>query len=291
MTTHIPSYQLDDHKFLGFAASVLLGLNREDSPIDAKINNELNMLPMHAHFLESVIGAPDLYAGGLTGMQIAWRRGPRTLGLTADRTETRLTLRTRPPLCSAGASSLERADDGASSDPDYLWKVELHPTRAAVTGEPSATWEQFEASLGALLRVWAWQLPLLFGSEETTECAFNLVNHADGGRLLVVLQSKYDGLLIMLGDRPGTAVQSDHETVKTMTDRGWDRLIPLLNAWEAWFEPSPASATAAARLVVSELRHRGATSPGDISLSDPSRSEHGYLSLPGLAVSHKEVCR
>ena len=258
------------------------------------ISDTKDPLPYILKDVEPLIGAPDLYAGGSAGILARWDRGTRSLTLKVDEAGIRLSLQDVATL-DAAETPMRRSGVGRTPgwvpshrDLPYLWQIYQGPERTTPSVPPTRDWKQLEASLGALLLVWAEQIPLLFGTEGSEEVACNLINQADDEQIMVILQSRDDGLLLLLDDRRSPATQTD---AQTMFGRGWHEMIPVLGAWKAAFEPSPDSAAEAAKLAVNELRLRGAASPLDIAVTDLSKTKHGRLLLPGLPLPQVQASR
>ncbi|MFG2430359.1 hypothetical protein [Streptomyces sp. NPDC048590] len=181
----------------------------------------------------------------------------------------------------------------------YLWLVNRHdsgtPATVSPPPPPASDWPQLEQSVRTLLIALSDQLPAQLG---TAGVGFNLVNRADGDRVLAVLCNPDDELMALIDttDSPDQWSPGHAEYEDGMTRRGWHSKIPVARWWEASFPRGTMGATALAALIVRELRSRGARGPADLGLSNLSAEETldtgrlgrdlGQLFLPGLGVSH-----
>ncbi|MFE9367767.1 hypothetical protein ACFYNN_34450 [Streptomyces sp. NPDC006978] len=146
----------------------------------------------------------------------------------------------------------------------------------------------------SLLTALSDQLPAQLG---TAGVGFNLVNHADGNRVLAVICSPDDELMALIDttDSPSDRGSADYiEYENAMLSRGWHAAIPVARWYEATHPRGAEGATAMATLIVRELRHRTSGRPIDLGLSDLSVNkildtglgpELGRLFLPGLGVN------
>ncbi|MEU4174826.1 hypothetical protein [Streptomyces sp. NPDC026589] len=164
-----------------------------------------------------------------------------------------------------------------------MWQWQPSPAAPPPPPAPVAPdWASLRASLEALLRAWCDQLEAQLGQDDA---GFDIVVSADGKpRRLVVLVSPADSVTVLVDDRDGA--QSDGHRAE-MTGRGWQDFIPLHCWWGSYFERTPTGAAAAAHLIVTEVRARGAQSPHDLHLADVGAGEgEGLLTLPGLGIQH-----
>ncbi|MGW1107350.1 hypothetical protein [Streptomyces sp. NPDC002540] len=191
---------------------------------------------------------------------------------------------------------LEIFDRGVGDEPGqspgyaalpYVWQVQASgqdaPPPALAAARTASNWERLEESLQTLMQAWSTQMPDQFGADGDWEAAFDIVNRADGNRVLAVLYSPGDDLSVFIHDKEGPNISGQQEA---MTGRGWQEWLPVLRWWEAHFTPGAEGAAAAARLVIAELRFRGACSPCDLSVTRISGGAPGRLFLPGLGIGH-----
>ncbi|MFB7481946.1 hypothetical protein ACFUEM_25370 [Streptomyces anulatus] len=170
----------------------------------------------------------------------------------------------------------------ATEDLPFLWQWQPIPAAPPPPPAPVAPdWTSLRASLEALLRSWCDQLEGQLGQDDA---GFDIVVSADGRpRRLVVLVSPADSVTVLVDDRDG-AHGDDHRA--EMAGRGWQDFIPLHRWWGSYFERTSAGAAAAAHLIVTEVRARGAQSPHDLRLADVGAGEgEGLLTLPGLGIA------
>ncbi|MEV5161958.1 hypothetical protein [Streptomyces sp. NPDC053728] len=161
----------------------------------------------------------------------------------------------------------------------YLWQIQRGPERKQPGVARTSDWNQLEQALQNLLEVWADQTALLYEAGWCDEVAFDMTKHASEDRVLGLLQSADDGLALFLHDDRAAIGQPDPDD---MVARGWQQRIKLLRAWIASFEPGPDAAATAARIVVRELRRRGAVTPLSVSLTALSGNAENRLRLPGI---------
>ncbi|MFD4022336.1 hypothetical protein ACFWRV_02305 [Streptomyces sp. NPDC058576] len=231
------------------------------------------------------LGPPTLYGGSATGPTIRWRTPSHTVVLDSpDVAESglQLSVRRTASLERAEADRFRRAGELDAEDLPFLWQWQPIPTAPPPPSAPVAQdWASLRASLEALLRAWCEQLEAQLGQDDA---GFDIVVNADGRpRRLVVLVSPADSLTVLVDDRDGAHGDEHHAE---MTGRGWQDFIPLHRWWGSYFERTSAGAAAAAHLIVTEVRARGAQSPYDLHLSDVGAGENdGLLVLPGLGVA------
>ncbi|MEV7955205.1 hypothetical protein [Streptomyces sp. NPDC088141] len=238
------------------------------------------------------IGHPTVYGGSAIGPNIRWRSESRTLLLDQGQDGLQLAVRRTAELEEREGEIFARGvgDEPGQipryADLPYVWQV--HPSGQgapppAVATHTASSWERLEESLRTLFQSWSTQMPDLFGTGDDWEAAFDIVNRADDNRRLAVLCSARDDLSFFIHDQDGPEVPGQHEAI---TDRGWQRWLPVLRWWEAYFAPGAEGAAAAARLIVTELRFRGASSPRDLSVTRIDGGAPGQLILPGLGIGH-----
>ncbi|MFD3959678.1 MULTISPECIES: hypothetical protein [Streptomyces] len=231
------------------------------------------------------LGPPTLYGGSAVGPTIRWRTPSHTVILDSpDVAEDRLQLSVRrtEALELSEADRFRHATGLDTADLPFLWQWQPIPTAPPPPSVPVAhDWMSLRASLEALLRAWCEQLEAQLGQDDA---GFDIVIDAEGKpRRLVVLVSPADSLTVLVDDRDG-ADSDDHHA--EMTGRGWQDLIPLHRWWGAYFERTSAGAAAAAELIGTELRARGAQNPHDLRLADVGAGEgHGLLALPALGIA------
>ncbi|MFI1226138.1 MULTISPECIES: hypothetical protein [unclassified Streptomyces] len=128
--------------------------------------------------------------------------------------------------------------------------------------------------------MWCTQLDGRLG---LNEAAFNLISISEQSWRLGIMISPEDGLTLFVDDSTGPGRPSPQLT--DMISRGWQSFVPLLRVWDAVYEPGQAGAAQAARLAVSELRHRGVLTPSDLRVAEAVMGEQGHLELPGLGIA------
>ncbi|MER7851428.1 hypothetical protein ABTZ98_02570 [Streptomyces bacillaris] len=231
------------------------------------------------------LGPPTLYGGNATGPTIRWRTPSHTVILDSrDASEggLQLSVRRTEALELSEADRFRHATGLDTADLPFLWQWQPTPTAPPPPSAPVARdWTSLRASLEALLRAWCKQLEAQLGQDDA---GFDIVVDAEGKpRRLVVLVSPADSLTVLVDDRDG-AESDDHHA--EMTGRGWQDFIPLHRWWGASFERTSAGAAAAAELIGTELRARGAQAPHDLRLADVGAGEgHGLLVLPALGIT------
>ncbi|MER5813747.1 hypothetical protein [Streptomyces californicus] len=230
------------------------------------------------------LGPPTFYGGSAVGPTIRWRTSTHTVILDSPgvaKSGLQLSVRRTEALELSEADRFRRARGLDTADLPFLWQWQPIPTAPPPPPVPVARdWTSFRASLEALLRAWCEQLEAQLGQDDA---GFDIVVDAgDRPRRLVVLVSPADALTVLVDDRDG-ADSGDHHA--EMTGRGWQDFIPLHRWWGAYFERTPAGAAAAAELIGTELRARGAQAPHDLRLADVGAGEgHGLLTLPALGI-------
>lgn len=249
--------------------------------------------PLHAVLsaLTGAIGQPTFYGGSTGGPSIRWRSEGRTLLLDSGQDGLRLSVRRTAELEQHEMAIFERGVGGGPgqvpryADLPYLWQLRTSdqgtPAPPPAVALTAADWVQLEESLRTMLEAWSIQMPEQLGIGDDWMAAFDIINHADEDRRLVVLFSMEDELSLLIHDQDGPEVDGQEDA---MMDRGWRNWLPVLRWWQTWFMPGPQGAAAAARLVVEELRFRGADSPRVLSITGLSGGSRGQLALPGLSI-------
>ncbi len=232
------------------------------------------------------LGPPTLYGGSASGPTVRWRSPSHTVILDSPGVAEgglQLSVRRTAALERSEAERFQHANELDVKDLPFLWQWQPLPTAPSPPPAPVApNWESLHASLDALLRAWCEQLEAQLGQDDA---GFDIVVSEDGKpRRLVVLVSPADSLTVLVDDRD-SAHEDDHHA--EMTGRGWHDFIPLHRWWGSYFERTPAGAAAAAHLIVTEVRARGAQSPHDLRLADVGAGEgEGLLTLPGLGITN-----
>ncbi|MFB6988604.1 hypothetical protein [Streptomyces sp. NPDC056304] len=239
------------------------------------------------------IGRPTSYGGSADGPSIRWRSESRTLLLDQGQDGLQLTVRRTADLEEREFEIFERGvGDGPGqalryADLPYLWQLYTShqgtPPPAVAAAHTASNWERLEESLQTLLTAWSAQIPDQLGAGGGWAPGFDIVNRADDDRVLAVLYSARDDLSAFIHDQDGPEVTGQQEAI---TGRGWQAWLPVLRCWESYFTPDADGAAAIARLVVAELRFRGADSPRDLSVTRIDASVPGRLFLPGLGIGH-----
>ncbi|MFI9204931.1 DUF6301 family protein [Streptomyces sp. NPDC053048] len=239
------------------------------------------------------IGQPTSYGGSGAGPDVRWRSANRVLRLLGD--GRRFCLRADP------AEELE-ADEmatfehgGPSGGPDgpsdfprlpYAWQLHRYgPGEEPVYlpgGRLALTMEHLREALELLLPAWAEQIPAQLGEDRMS---VTLVNHRDRKRTMAISYDVKNGIDIRVGGRSGDDAEAADAA---MLAAGWQRHG---KRWKAVFkDPDDASAVAAARLLVAELRVRGVTDPmRDLSVKSygcgsVTYGTQGFLRLTGLGI-------
>ncbi|MGW7095892.1 hypothetical protein [Streptomyces sp. NPDC054874] len=231
------------------------------------------------------LGPPTLYGGSAAGSTIRWRTPSHTVILDSPYVTEgglQLSVRRTDALELSEADRFRHARGLDTADLPFLWQWQPIPTAPPPPSVPVAPdWTSLRASLEALLRAWCEQLEAQLGPDDA---GFDIVVDAEGRpRRLVVLVSPADSLTVLVDDRDG-ADSGDHHA--EMTGRGWQDFIPVHRWWGAYFERTSAGAAAAAELIGTELRARGAQGPHDLRLADVGAGEgHGLLVLPALGIA------
>ncbi|MFD3422656.1 hypothetical protein [Streptomyces decoyicus] len=239
--------------------------------------------------LTSRIGSPTLYGGSAHGLNIRWRTARQTLVLDHGVDGLQLSVHRTDDLEHREAGAFRR---GVGDGPDqvtsfselpYLWQLYRNGPGAVPTGVPVVSttpdWRRLHDSLTSLLRALSEQLPTQVGDDAA---AFDLVNHADGDRVLSVICGRQDEVTLLIDDQDAPDGRRGREHEMAMRGRGWE--APVLGWWQAWFEPG--SAASAAHQVIRELRARGSKTPLDVSATQFSCADNGLLVLPGLGTRH-----
>lgn len=230
------------------------------------------------------LGSPTLYGGSATGPTVRWRTASHTVILDSPRATDgglQLSVRRTEALERSEADRFRRAA-ASTEDLPFLWQWQPSPAAPPPPPAPVAPdWASLRASLEALLRAWCDQLEAQLGQDDA---GFDIVVSAGGRpRRLVVLVSPADSLTVLVDDRDGT---HGDDRAAEMTGRGWQDFIPLHCWWGSYYERTSAGAAAAAHLIVTEVRARGAQSPHDLRLADVGAGEgEGLLTLPGLGIA------
>lgn len=231
------------------------------------------------------LGPPSLYGGSVVGPTIRWRTPAHTVILDSPNVSEgglQVSVRRTEALERSEADRFRHATGLDTEDLPFLWQWQPTPTAPPPPSVPVAhDWTSLRASLGALLRAWCAQLEAQLGQDDA---GFDIVVDGEGKpRRLVVLVSPADSLTVLVDDKDGTDSDDHHAE---MTGRGWQDFIPLHRWWGAYFERTSAGAAAAADLIGTELRARGAQAPRDLRLADVGAGEgHGLLVLPGLGIT------
>ncbi|MER0476898.1 hypothetical protein ABR737_00765 [Streptomyces sp. Edi2] len=264
--------------------------NRPPIPIRADITRKATPGPRtHAtrdvlSILVDHIGPPTLYGGSAHGPNIRWRTDTQTLLLDHGVAGLQLSVHRTSDLERREAAVFQRGvGDGPGQEPSfsslpYLWQLYRGGPDAVPTSLPAAPpapdWQRLEEALASLMHAWLQQLPTQVDDDAA---AFNIVNHADGDRILSVICGARDDVTLLIDDQDAPH-DRHHQTM--MMRRGWD--APVLGWWQAFYEPT--SAASAARHVVTELRLRGARTPHDLGADQISCADEGLLVLPGLGI-------
>ncbi|MGW1234707.1 hypothetical protein [Streptomyces californicus] len=231
------------------------------------------------------LGPPTLYGGSAIGPTIRWRTPSHTVILDSPADAEgglQLSVRRTDALELSEADRFRHATGSDADNLPFLWQWQPIPTAPPPPSMPVAhDWTRLRASLEALLRAWCEQLEAQLGQDDA---GFDIVVDAEGRpQRLVVLVSPADSLTVLVDDRDG-ADSDDHHA--KMTGRGWQDFIPVHRWWGAYFERTSAGAAAAAELIGTELRARGAQTPHDLRLADVGAGEgHGLLALPALGIA------
>lgn len=232
------------------------------------------------------LGPPTLYGGSATGPITRWRTPSHTVILDAPIATggtLQLSVRRTAALERSEAEHFERAEELTAENLPFLWQWQPAPSAPPPPSAPVASdWLTLRASLEALLRAWCEQLEAQLGQ---ADAGFDIVLTVDSTpRRLVVLVSPADSLTVLVDDRDGADSDGHHTK---MIHRGWQDFIPVHRWWGAYFERTAAGAAAAAELIVTEVRARGARSPRDLHLADVGAGEgNGLLVLPGLGIAN-----
>lgn len=234
------------------------------------------------------IGEPTLYGGSAEGPGVRWRTEERLVLLSGDSFGARLSVHRTEDLEGEERRSFEWGGTWSAQESHdfgflpYLWQLDRggpgERPEVLPGGRLAPYWDHLQDALELLLTAWAEQLPVQVGEDWAT---FSILNRADNKRhLSVVLDG--DGLGLMLDDREGP--DTPEHTVEMQCrgwrtyDRGW---------WRVTFpDPDGAAAAAAARIVIAEVRARGAAGPEDLEPYDISCNDRGTLRLPGLGLGH-----
>ncbi|MFF5273755.1 hypothetical protein [Streptomyces sp. NPDC000133] len=248
-------------------------------------------VPAVLRTLTDRIGPPTYYGGRADGPSIRWRSESRTLLLDQGRDGLQLTVRRTADLEGREFEIFER---GVGDEPGqtpryaalpYLWQLHTSdqgtPPPAVAATHTASSWERLEESLQTLLAAWSAQIPDQLGADGDWAPGFDIVNRADAKRVLAVHYSARDDLSAFVHDQDGPEVAGQREAI---TGRGWQEWLPVLRCWESYFAPGAEGAAAIARLVVAELRFRGADSPRDLSVTRIDAFVPGQLILPGLGI-------
>ncbi|MFJ9058529.1 hypothetical protein [Streptomyces sp. NPDC102409] len=255
--------------------------------------------------IEERLGPPAQYGGSGIGPSIRWQSATNTLLLDQGSGGLQLSIHRSNELADREAAVFHHGvgtgihQVATYRELPYLWQLYRHdagtPATTAPPPPPASDWLQLEQSVRTLLIALSDQLPTQLGK---AGAGFNVLNHADGDRVLAVLCNPDDELMALIDttDSPDQWSPGHAEYEKGMTSRGWHSKIPLARWWEASFPRSIKGATALASLIVCELRSRGARGPADLGLSNLSIEETldtggpgrdlGQLFLPGLGVRH-----
>ncbi|MFI7104115.1 hypothetical protein ACIBK8_32815 [Streptomyces sp. NPDC050161] len=222
------------------------------------------------------IGAPASYGGAVRGPCVRWFLGDRALVLASGAEGLQLAVLDAGRLAEADRAAFDvDVHDLDFTRLPYVWQVETQEPVSRPPAAPSvpvaADWLTLEASLDAVLRSLAEQVPQQFTTAE--HLGFNIAT----GTRKVGVASGGDGLTVMVDDRkpPGPTPAEE------MRRRGWDR--DLVGWWEHAVLEADEVAHAAGMLIT-ELRHDGADAPQGLRTDDVDCTS-GYLLLPGLAVA------
>ncbi|ANP51956.1 hypothetical protein J2Z21_009031 [Streptomyces griseochromogenes] len=137
------------------------------------------------------------------------------------------------------------------------------------------------AALELMLASWAEQMPIQ-APGDWVSCQVRA--HRDWDRPMIVSFTPGDR------GREFSAIiyDQDHEQTSQraaeMRDRGW-RELDTHRRWSIELpETDPHAPAEIARLVIADLRARGATCPAEVTAWDISAGDHGDLWVPGLGV-------
>ncbi|MFI6641076.1 hypothetical protein [Streptomyces sp. NPDC050504] len=232
------------------------------------------------------IGEPTLLGGSADGPSVRWRSDERLVLLAADGFAVRLSVHVTDELEGEENRTFKWGGAWSANEPHdfdmlpYIWQLDREGPGTAPSfwpgGRLAACWEHLEEALRLMLAAWAEQIPVQVPGDWAS---FSLLVKPDGRRrLLVSLQD--DELFLRIDDRTG---EDTPERAAEMKERGWQ--VRTAYDWEATFpEPDEKTAAAAARLIVAEVRARGAQEVKDLEPYDVSCNDHGIFTLPGLGV-------
>lgn len=232
------------------------------------------------------IGDPTIYGGSADGPNVRWRSETRLLMLCGEQWGAWLESHPTDETENAEYRTFEWGGGWSASEPSdfdmlpYIWQLDRQGPGDNPTSWPGGRlamgMEHLQRALELLLAAFVEQLPAQIGNEWA---GFNLVDRSGGGRILVAFDDR--GLRVYVDDR---AVGDSDEKVGLMRARGWQQREKW--RWSASFpHPHRESAARAARLVVDELRARGAVNPADdLSSHDISCNDEGWFQLFGLGV-------
>lgn len=232
------------------------------------------------------IGEPTLHGGSADGPSVRWRSEERLLLLEGTRSTVRLSVHVTDELEGEEHRSFKWGGAWSASEPHdfdmlpYIWQLDREGPGTAPSywpgGRLAACWEHLEDALRLMLTAWAEQLPVQVPGDWAS---FSFLVKPDGRRrLLVSLQD--DELFLRIDDR---AAEDTPERAAEMTERGWQRRTAY--DWEATFaRPDEKTAATAARMIVAEVRARGAQEVKDLEPYDVGCNDHGIFTLPGLGV-------
>ncbi|WP_084464442.1 hypothetical protein [Microtetraspora fusca] len=171
-------------------------------------------------------------------------------------------------------------------DMPYTWQLDRGGPGVAPTfthdGKPIAeTWEHAQSAFELMLASWAEQIPVQAPGDWV---GFKLRASRDWQRDMIISYTHGDRGREFRAAVPDRDSRQTPERAVQMRERGW-RILDQHQWWRIELpETDPQSPAEIARVVIADVRARGATCPDELTAWDISAGDDGELWAPGLGV-------
>jgi hypothetical protein len=238
------------------------------------------------------IGAPTLLGGTTCGPSVRWCTRERILLLSGDHERAALSVHdahtfSKEEWLAFGSTPLSRPDGTHGfGDMPYTWQLDRGGPGVApgwtYDGMPIAeTWEHAQSALELMLASWAEQIPVQAPGDWV---GFKLRSACDWQRDMIIPYTHANhGSEFRAAIHDRDSEQSPQHATE-MRERGWHTLDE--HRW--WCiqlpETDPRAAAEIARVVIADVRARGATCPDELTAWEISAGDRGQLWAPGIGV-------
>ncbi|WP_406490604.1 hypothetical protein OHB06_00940 [Streptomyces sp. NBC_01604] len=238
------------------------------------------------------IGQPTLLGGAAYGPSVRWCTAERLLLLSGDHGHAALSVHDTHAFARQEWFTFDSTPgstpDGAHrlGDLPYTWQLD----RKGPGQAPSWTyngmrvadnWEHAQSALELMLASWAEQIPVQAPGDWV---GFQLRSARDWNRDMVIAYTHRDHgheFYAAIYDRDS---EQTPQRAAQMRERGWQDLDEH-QRWRIRLpETDPQAPATIARVVIADVRARGATCPDELTAWDVSAGDHGDLRVPGIGV-------